>query len=629
LIFACRWSCLARGGCSTAKFHAEWKWAGPYGVAVGYNRARAGAWLGADLKSGSEQAEQGLEAGSINLDDAPSDVLPLFPGHLIAGMLQRLTPQDRELALRHKLVPAAVLPGMTVYSAATIQAQREAAALGLRVVARIDLAAYRKAVRHVLGPGLLRQAVSALARSKPAFSALHRFTPHQLLGTLLCALGLVAAGRFGDWGYVLLAASVVAGLFFAMAVAIRVLALLPAKLPQRGHIAALPAQALPVYTVLVPLFRETAVLNQLIGGLMTLDYPVAKLDIKLILEEEDTLMQRAVLGMALPDHFDVIIVPSGKPQTKPRALNYALQFSRGELLTIYDSEDIPEPDQLRRAASIFAARDDGLACLQAVLTYYNPNENWITRQFTAEYAALFNVMLPALAASGLPLPLGGTSNHFRTRALVDVGAWDPFNVTEDADLGYRFTRMGYETDAFSSKTYEEANTQVWNWMRQRRRWLKGFLHTWLVLMRNPGLLLRDVGLTGFWVIQCMSLGVFASALLHPFFLAHAIWFFASGQFHGQLSMPLHGAVIGLNGAILLLGYGAAIACARKGLLRLGYRRWTGTLISMPLYWMLMTPAAWMALWDFAVRPHHWHKTEHGLSALLRRPAVKGPRHARS
>ncbi len=330
-------------------------------------------------------------------------------------------------------------------------------------------------------------------------------------------------------------------------------------------------------------------------------------------------MQRAVLDLPLPEHFDIVIVPEGKPQTKPRALNYALHFARGSLLTIYDSEDIPERNQLRQAAATFASAGEDLACLQAVLTFYNANENWMTRQFTAEYAALFNLLLPQLARCRLPLPLGGTSNHFRVKALVAAGAWDPYNVTEDADLGFRLARLGYATDAFSSRTYEEANTQLENWMKQRRRWLKGFLHTWLVHMRSPGALIRQTGFAGFCVVQCMSLGVFASALLHPFLLAHAIWFFASGEARQQLALPLHGLAIGLNGAILVVGYGAAILCARAGLRRLGYRGWAGTLMTMPFYWLLLTPAAWLALWDFLVRPHHWHKTTHGLSALMRRP----------
>ena len=219
--------------------------------------------------------------------------------------------------------------------------------------------------------------------------------------------------------------------------------------------------------------------------------------------------------LPLPPQFEIIVVPAGRPQTKPRALNYALPFCRGELLTIYDAEDIPEPDQLRKAARRFAAAAPELACLQAQLTFFNPNENWLTRQFTAEYAMLFGRLLPVLADHRLPLPLGGTSNHFRTAVLRAVGGWDPFNVTEDADLGLRLARHGYDTGTLDSLTYEEANTRLPNWMRQRARWLKGFLATWLVHMRDPARLMREVGPAGFWVAQAVTIGVFASALLHP------------------------------------------------------------------------------------------------------------------
>ena len=536
--------------------------------------------------------------------------------------LQCLAPADRQLVLRHKIVAIAFLPGMTLYACATVEAEREARRRGLRVVSRIALVDYHRAVRLVMGPSLLREAVYHLAATRPALSARVRLWPEQLLAVLLLVLVAMLAGLMSEAGYVYLTLSLLGGMFFAMTVAVRIFALAPGAAVQKRPPPAILQDTLPVYSVLVPLFRETAVLHQLLGGLMALNYPAAKLDIKLILEETDVTMQRAVAALPLPEHFDVIIVPAGKPQTKPKALNYALKFARGSLLTIFDSEDIPERNQLKVAAAIFASRNEDLACLQAVLTFYNANENWLTRQFTAEYAALFNLMLPQLAASGLPLPLGGTSNHFRVKALVEAGGWDPFNVTEDADLGYRLARLGYTTDCFTSRTYEEANIHLGNWMKQRRRWLKGFLHTWLVHMRSPLSLMRELGASGFWIMQCLSIGVFASALLHPFLLVHALWFFLSGEARAQLPMPLHGLAIGLNGAILILGYAAAILCAKSGLRKLGYRHWFGTLLSMPFYWMLMTPAAWLALWDFLVRPHHWHKTEHGLSAVLRRRSTR-------
>ena len=323
-------------------------------------------------------------------------------------------------------------------------------------------------------------------------------------------------------------------------------------------------------------------------------------------------MQRAIAAMSLAPHFEVIIVPSGKPQTKPRALNYATQFARGTLVTIFDCEDIPEPNQLRLAAGRFAVDDGQLGCVQAALHYYNPAQNWLTRQFAAEYAGLFRVILPALASYGLPLPLGGTSNHFRLAVLKQVGGWDAFNVTEDADLGIRLARFGYLTDVLSSRTHEEANSRVGNWLRQRRRWLKGFLQTWLVHMRQPVLLKRELGWSGFLSVQAFTLGTFASALLHPFLVIHAIWTLLPDQVAASRESLLLQLATACCLSMLLLGYGAAFAINIMGQRRIGLPFSFWQLVTMPAYWLLATCAAWMALWDFIVAPFHWHKTQHGL-----------------
>ena len=111
----------------------------------------------------------------------------------------------------------------------------------------------------------------------------------------------------------------------------------------------------------------------------------------------------------------MLVVPDGKPRTKPRALNYALQFATGDYLVIYDAEDRPDPDQLRKAAGRFRDAPREVVCLQARLTFDNASENWLSKQFAIEYASLFAGILPMLDAARLPLPLGGTSNHFRTR----------------------------------------------------------------------------------------------------------------------------------------------------------------------------------------------------------------------
>lgn len=306
------------------------------------------------------------------------------------------------------------------------------------------------------------------------------------------------------------------------------------------------------------------------------------------------------------------MVPQGSPQTKPRALNYALQFCHGSLLTIYDAEDVPEPNQLRDVAREFLRTDNTLACLQAQLTAYNPNENWLTRQFTAEYATLFGLILPALAALNLPLTLGGTSNHFRTHILREIGGWDAHNVTEDADLGLRLARLGFRTGVVQSLTHEEANTQLGNWLGQRARWLKGFMQTWLVHMRNPVRTARELGPTGFWTLQALTAGIFFSALFHPFFIALTVWFLVVDQPHASMSTML---LAGLNLEVFVLGYGVAMLAGAKALRQRGLKGWWFTIATMPFYWVLMSIAAWMAVWQLIFAPFKWNKTEHGLSKL--------------
>jgi cellulose synthase/poly-beta-1,6-N-acetylglucosamine synthase-like glycosyltransferase len=358
------------------------------------------------------------------------------------------------------------------------------------------------------------------------------------------------------------------------------------------------------------LFRETSVLPQLLLALRGLAYPRHLLDIKLILEESDTAMQRAVASHVLEEFFDVIIVPAGHPQTKPRALNYAMAFARGELVTIYDAEDLPEPQQLRKAAACFAASPPELACVQAELAFFNGADGWLARQFAIEYASLFCVILPCLAQDRLPLPLGGTSNHFRRSVLEAMGAWDPFNVTEDADLGIRMARAGYRTGVIASRTLEEANVSLLSWIKQRSRWLKGFLLTWLVHMRQPVLTMRELGFGGFWVMTAMTLGVFLSALLHPLFLLKIGFDVLTARPPDDGNILVTG-FSGLALALFLCGYVCAYLIGRRGIGQRS-RTWSFALLTMPIYWLLFMPAAWLALYEALFRPFHWHKTQHGV-----------------
>ncbi|WP_373502140.1 glycosyltransferase family 2 protein [Aestuariivirga sp.] len=539
--------------------------------------------------------------------------MPRFDRQDLCEALRRLPEEDLELALRTKIVPLVSLPGVKLYAACG------PAALDLAHVRQLNVMAYAEsgdliaAARAVHGTALLGEATRGLIRRQPEASASRRMTQAQVNCTLVLAGAAVTASLLLPFQTVWSLASILSGMFFLGVVALRVLCLMPA-LPRRIiRPPQLPDRVLPVYSVLVPLFRETSVLRQLLDALAQLDYPSQCLDIKLILEEEDILMQKALAGIRLPPHFDVIVVPAGKPQTKPRALNYALQFCRGELLTIYDAEDQPEPDQLRKAAEYFAAASPDLACIQAQLAFYNINENWLTRNFTIEYAVLFGVLLPVLANHRLPLLLGGTSNHFRTRALRQVGAWDAYNVTEDADLGLRLARNGYDAATLDSVTYEEANTRLLNWMKQRARWLKGFLATWLVHMRSPRRFYREVGPAGFWVAQAMTLGVFASALLHPLCLVATVVIYAAYPVMPSGAGLFQVMIAGLNLFIFAAGYAVTIIASKRALRLRGIRGWAGTLATMPVYWLLISCAAWYALWQFAVAPFHWNKTEHGLS----------------
>lgn len=367
---------------------------------------------------------------------------------------------------------------------------------------------------------------------------------------------------------------------------------------------------LPTYTIMVPMFYEAMILPRLVASLERIDYPKEKMEILLLFEEEDTETIRACEGLALAARFQQIIIAPSYPQTKPKACNYALPLASGELLVVYDAEDDPSADQMRKAAALFHASGERLACLQARLNFFNWHENWLTRQFAIEYGTLYDLLLPALVRAGIPIPLGGTSTHFRTSALREIGAWDPFNVTEDADLGYRFAARGYDCGFVRSTTLEEANCELPNWLRQRTRWLKGWMQTYLVRMRHPVTFYRTVGLRGFIVFQIMMGGLIISSLVHPFFYLVLIL---------DNSLSLHPGS-GLNfyfTCVLLSGYAATIAAGMTAALIRGRFSLLLSSLTTPLCWLLISVAAYRALLQFIASPFHWEKTIHGLTRVNR------------
>ena len=467
------------------------------------------------------------------------------------------------------------------------------------------------------GPALVGRAVAGLMQARPDWSAKTGLASWQAYcGAIMAGLPL-GAFAFAPRETLTLSA-VFLSLFFLLAILLRFAAVvnLLAPPPERDPPPPLSDAELPRYTVFVPLFREVEILPHLASALQALDYPAAKLDIKIVLESVDTDTIEAVSLLDFPGNVDFIVVPDREPRTKPKALNYALQFATGDLAVIYDAEDRPEPDQLRKAAAVFHHASQKLACVQARLDYFNAKENWLSRQFTIEYASLFRGLLPLFSRLGLPLPLGGTSNHFRISVLRELGAWDPFNVTEDADLGMRLNRAGYRVKTLDSTTYEEACCQTGAWVKQRTRWLKGWMQTFGVHMRVPWTMLGETGLIGFLAFQAYFAGIIVSALAHPFFYVVMAYEAAQGTLFQESArlgddILLAVAVINFAGGYavnLILGAMSLRGTRHKGL-------WPHV-IFIPVYWLFVSAAAYRAIWQLIRAPFYWEKTGHGVSSHL-------------
>ncbi|MFD1197875.1 glycosyltransferase family 2 protein [Brucella gallinifaecis] len=396
-------------------------------------------------------------------------------------------------------------------------------------------------------------------------------------------------------------------LFFFGCVLIRLFAAASSRRLQLTKIRAYNKSDMPVYSVLVPLYREQAVVGQLVAALDQLNWPRSKLDIKLVCEKDDFDTIAALRSRKLPRNFELVLVPSGGPRTKPKALNYALQFTRGEFVAIFDAEDRPHPDQLLEAWQKFERDGMALACVQAPLIIGNFRENLLTRMFAFEYATLFRGLLPWLASQGLVIPLGGTSNHFRRSSLDEVGGWDAYNVTEDADLGLRLARFGYRVDVISRGTIEDAPSDYSVWNKQRTRWIKGWMQTWLVHGRNPYAASRELGWWRFTINQIYMLGIIGSALLHIFMLMTIALLLASMMFAPLTTDNLW--LLRIDALNILLAYLSFYVLGLKTMepTELGGYFY---ILAIPVYWVLISVSAWRALWQLVRRPHLWEKTPH-------------------
>ena len=330
----------------------------------------------------------------------------------------------------------------------------------------------------------------------------------------------------------------------------------------------------------------------------------------------------AVRNLDFPANFEVIVVPFHMPKTKPKACNYGLHFSRGEYLAIYDAEDVPDSDQLKKVVCQFRKLPEEFVVLQGALNYFNKNENLLTRMFTLEYSYWFDYMLSGLETLDVPIPLGGTSNHFKLATLLELGAWDPFNVTEDADLGLRVFDNGLKVGVVNSTTLEEANNEFFNWIRQRSRWIKGYMQTYLVHMRDPARLVRQVGWRGFFGFNFFIGGTSFTFLLYPilllFFVIYMIFKFA---FIRSIfpDWVLYISIFNFVAGNVLMIYVNMLAVFKR-------RYYELILFSIlnPIYWLMHSRAAYMGLWQLITKPFYWEKTNHGLSKLSSTSAVVTP-----
>jgi len=472
------------------------------------------------------------------------------------------------------------------------------------------------AILDVFGPIIADQAANELWNRNPVMSARTVASRGQKIGFLILLIVAVAALILTPVATIITMIALtslvfLAGTAFKFFISLRGARFDLVERVSRSEVDALNDDDLPRYTVLVPVFREANIVAQLVKNLGSIDWPTGRLEVFVLIEESDHETRDAFDASSPPDHFQVITVPAGHPQTKPRACNVGLFFARGDYLVIFDAEDTPEPDQLKKAYISFQRGGDKTVCVQAALNYFNANENVLTRMFSLEYGYWFDYMLSGLDSLDLPIPLGGTSNHFRTDALRSLGGWDPYNVTEDADLGIRASALGYRVGVVNSATMEEANKSIPNFIRQRSRWIKGYMQTTLVHARRPAALLGEIGFWRFCSFVLLIAGTPATFLgVLPFYILTVLSLVLPTDFVGQFFPFWLLWVCFLN---FIIGSSIMVYLSMMGPFKRGSFSLVPWALLNPLYWVLHSIASYKALWQLITKPHYWEKTEHGLT----------------
>jgi cellulose synthase/poly-beta-1,6-N-acetylglucosamine synthase-like glycosyltransferase len=470
----------------------------------------------------------------------------------------------------------------------------------------------------LIGEKYVKSAVFELMKRDPDSSAVVTFSSSQL-AFIFILIGLVAVGLVLSFKNTSIIINVIISSFFLVAIIFKLfLALVGSRFElhqavTKEELKLVMDEELPIYTILLPVYKEDKLIKKLIWNLQAIDYPRHKLDVKLLIEEDDDKTLNAVRNLDFPAIFEVIVVPFHMPKTKPKACNYGLHFARGKYLTIYDAEDIPDTDQLKKVVSLFGKLPSEYICVQSALNYFNRNENFLTRMFTLEYSYWFDYMLPGLDTLDIPIPLGGTSNHFKLQELVDLGAWDPFNVTEDADLGVRAYAKGHKIAIINSTTYEEANNEPFNWIRQRSRWIKGYMQTYLVHMRDPAKLVKKIGWKGFlgfnFFIGATPVIFLVYPLLLTFFICYIIFDLSSIRTlfpDWVLFMSIFNLMVG---NILMIYVNMMAVFKRR------YYELILFAIANPIYWLMHSISAYKGLYQLITNPFYWEKTNHGLSKV--------------
>lgn len=469
------------------------------------------------------------------------------------------------------------------------------------------------------GDDFADQAANGLYRANPVLSAKTVLSRRQKVIGIVFALLVVVAAALWPLATVVVIVGVASLIFLASTMFKFLIALRGSRYDlvarvSADEIAALEDAELPIYTVLVPVFREARIVGRLVENLGRLDYPAEKLEVIILVEEEDDETRDAIAHSDPPSNFIVVTVPKGSPQTKPRACNVGLEVARGEFLVIYDAEDAPEPDQLKKTVIAFGRAGESVAVMQASLNYFNARENLLTRMFALEYSYWFDYMLTGLDARDLPIPLGGTSNHFRTAALRELGGWDPYNVTEDADLGIRASALGFRVGVVDSTTMEEATSRMGIFIGQRSRWIKGYMQTSLVHAREPLRLIREIGVRRFAAFALLIAGTPVTFLGVIPFTALTIASFLVPW--GDLSGAFPPIVLWLCLLNFLVGNALMVYLNMMGPYKRGAFWLVGWALLNPVYWLLHSAASYKALWQLITKPHYWQKTEHGMSDFV-------------